>query len=496
MIHKKYAEPMKITKYTGWITIFIAVLGLNYWYLNRYLSSNTSYVTDFTPQEDVLSEYRQPLVAGMFYSVVATPAKTEDREETAGYFESKGTYRPKILILPTTEQAYSSGKIDRVYSLLNRYAASIGNVFLLKSIANSSESAIYLMNKQSTTTPVGDLIINQKIVAELAETGVPFVVDDRKFSQEKSLELQYPYIKKALPKARIIPMLASGDVTSKLTEILQTQIYLAQNLLIITEDLIPYHGKKTERQETNNVDIALQLAKILNYHPQMFQLNANTPETGKFFDDWDFYTAYEKESNKGRLERETQNLSSFVSLYKEHLIHIAQTALDKATHNGREYSPSKRSFPEDIFDKGATYIILHKNGAPRGLSGSILPISSVAQNIADNTYRAATGENGFPKLTPEELSEIEITIYLLSNFEKISYENERDLLNKINSNLDGLVIRDGNRQGVSMPYEWKETQDVTSFFKKLKIKAGMNPNYWNNRINVYRFRTVEIKNEN
>ena len=34
------------------------------------------------------------------------------------------------------------------------------------------------------------------------------------------------------------------------------------------------------------------------------------------------------------------------------------------------------------------------------------------------------------------------------------------------------------------------------FFKHLKIKAGMNPNYWNNRIKVYRFRTVEIGNEN
>ena len=496
MNRKEYTEPMKVTKYTGWIALFIAVLVLNYWYLNKYLSSNTSYITDFTPQEDLLSEYRQPLVASLFYSVVATSAETENNNKIAGYFESKGTYRPKILVLPTTDHAYSSGKIDHVYSLLNRYAASIGNVFLLKTMGNSKEPIIYLMNKQRVKTPVGNLVVNQKIVADLAETGAPFVVDNRKFGSEKSLELQYPYIKKALPKARIIPLLASGDVTSKLIEILQEHISSTKNLLIIAEDLIQYHGKKTEKPEINSVDVALQLAKILNYHPQMFQLNVNAPTTEKFFDNWDFYAEYEKENNMGRLERETQNLSSFVSLYKEHLFHIAQTALDKAVHNEREYSPSKRSYPEDIFDKGAAYIILSKNKVLRGVSGSILPVSSVAQNIANNIYRAAMGENGFPKLVPEELSEIEITIYLLSNFEKISYENERDLLNKINIGLDGLVIRDGNRQGVSMPYEWKDTQDTVTFFKKLKIKAGMNPNYWNNRINVYRFRTVEIKNEN
>ena len=83
MNHKKYTEPMKITKYTGRICLLVALLALNYWYLNRYLSSNASYMTDFTPQEDVLSEYRQPLVAGLFYAIATAPSKTESDEKNA-----------------------------------------------------------------------------------------------------------------------------------------------------------------------------------------------------------------------------------------------------------------------------------------------------------------------------------------------------------------------------------------------------------------------------
>ena len=57
---------------------------------------------------------------------------------------------------------------------------------------------------------------------------------------------------------------------------------------------------------------------------------------------------------------------------------------------------------------------------------------------------------------------------------------------------DGIVIRSGNRQAVFLPSEWKEFPDKQRFLNELKLKAGMSPIYWSNKIKVYRFYTVEI----
>ena len=119
----------------------------------------------------------------------------------------------------------------------------------------------------------------------------------------------------------------------------------------------------------------------------------------------------------------------------------------------------------------------------------------IAQGIANNAYAAALEDNRFSPVTEDELPEITYSISLLTNFEKINYTNEQDVLKQIKAGKDGIVIRDGNRQGVFLPVVWTQLRDKTEFFKQLKIKAGMNPNYWNNGIKVYRFRAVEIKNE-
>ena len=71
------------------------------------------------------------------------------------------------------------------------------------------------------------------------------------------------------------------------------------------------------------------------------------------------------------------------------------------------------------------------------------------------------------------------------------------MLAKVNAGVDGLVIRDGSRQGLFLPSVWKQLTDKRDFLNNLKLKAGMSPSYWSNAIKVYRFRTVEIKeNEN
>ena len=75
----------------------------------------------------------------------------------------------------------------------------------------------------------------------------------------------------------------------------------------------------------------------------------------------------------------------------------------------------------------------------------------------------------------------------------MSYQDEEDLRRQLQPGVDGLVIRDGDRQGLFLPSVWKQLPTPEEFLDNLKIKAGLSPSYWSNNIKVYRFRVVEIK---
>ena len=118
-------------------------------------------------------------------------------------------------------------------------------------------------------------------------------------------------------------------------------------------------------------------------------------------------------------------------------------------------------------------------------------------DIAQNAYAAALNDRRFNPVTVEELDKIKISISFLTGYERMIYQDEEDLLKMIEAGTDGMVIRDGNRQGLFLPSVWEQIPDKKEFLQNLKLKAGMSPSYWSNSIKVYRFRTVEIKeNEN
>ena len=123
--------------------------------------------------------------------------------------------------------------------------------------------------------------------------------------------------------------------------------------------------------------------------------------------------------------------------------------------------------------------------------------NAAAQDVAKNTYLAAMEDSRFSPLTQDELKDLSFSVSLLTGFEPIIYKNSEDLLSQIKAGIDGIIIRDGDRQGLFLPSVWQELPDKEEFMKQLKIKAGINPSYWSENLKVYRFRTVEIKsNEN
>lgn len=523
MSHNPNTENSKRGHRIMWGAVIVALGVLNYWYLNKYLSSNAGYITAFQAQDDGLAQYRDPAVAGVFYS--ARPEELSehvDRYVEAGRFVGYAAYQPKIVIVPHAGYMYSAQTAGKAYAVLQKYAPSVKKVIVLAPSHYDGSNGAFLSKADYFATPIGSLSVAKDIENELVKTSPLFKFKNKPHDKEHSIEVQLPFLKKVLPEAQIVPILYGNTAPEDLAKALQKYLAAPDTVLLVSADLSHYHDYETAQKQdlatadkiakgdkleshdscgAIGINTALLLAKDNHYRPQLLEL-INSGDTGGDknrvvgYGAWSFYPDSAPAPQPSRLERQVESLKAYKSLYGENLLEIAKTSVEKAVRRGGTYSPSRRHYPEQLFDKGASFVTIYKNGELRGCVGSVLPRTAIALDIAANAYAAAFEDSRFSPVTAEELPQLSYEVSLLSGFEKISYANEAEVLRKIKPSIDGIVIRDGNRQGVFLPSVWRQIPQPDEFFKQLKIKAGMNPNYWNNRINVYRFRTVEIKNEN
>lgn len=331
-------------------------------------------------------------------------------------------------------------------------------------------------------------------------------------------------MQKVLGRFKIVP-LVYGDVSAEeLARVLEPYVTDAGTVIIVSADLSHYFDYDTarvldgktaglieqNRPEIENhmscgatgINAALLLAAEKHLRPETLEL-ANSGDTVGDRDSvvgygaWSFAAEPEPAVPAGRLEAELENLRRFASFYGRDLYQIARRALSEAAEHGRRFEPSRGDWPDKLFDKGAAFVTLTVKDSLRGCIGTVVPYQAVALDVAANAYEAAMEDSRFQPVKPEELPGIDIEISLLTDYEEIDFADEKELLTKIRPGIDGLIIRDGDRQGLFLPSVWEQLPGRQDFLNNLKLKAGMSPTYWSDNIKVYRFRTLEIKeNEN
>lgn len=472
--------------------IILFILVLNFCSLREHMASNNRLITNYTLPEDYEERNRDPVIAGVF-SV-----------------RNENGLRPKILIVPPADDEYSARVAAKAYLSLSPIAAEIKNVILAVPSSRGMVFGVAVPATDNVTTSVGKVKVNKKIIHALTENRLVKVF---KPAGEKFLQTQVPFLQKVLPAFEATPFVYGKTSPEELAAMLAPWIKRKDTVVVFSADLSRYHEEIVERKNvssaeneasacrnissgTTGINAALILAKENGYQPEMLDL-VNSGDAARKFGRitasgaWNFAEDdVEKEQN--RLQKDVESLNDFRRVHGEELMNIAKETLNQALFDHDKYSPSRNDHADSLFDRGAAFVTLKKNGVLRGSAGSVVPARSIVADVIENTYAAAVADRKFPPLSVEELPEIDITISVLTGFEPVPYKNEDDLLSKFVPGQDGIVIRSGNRQAVSLPEVWKEIPDRQKFLNDLKLKAGMNPGYWSNRIKVYRFYTVEI----
>ena len=148
---------------------------------------------------------------------------------------------------------------------------------------------------------------------------------------------------------------------------------------------------------------------------------------------------------------------------------------------GRE-GDFRRGFKSDerLMERRACFVSLHmKNGDLRGCIGTLEPYrENLMEEIIENAKSAAFGDPRFSPVTEEEVDEIEVSVDVLDEPERIEDEGELDPL------VYGLIVIKGRRRGVLLP-DLPGVEDTAEQVSIAMRKAGI---YEKDGMEMYRFR--------
>lgn len=143
---------------------------------------------------------------------------------------------------------------------------------------------------------------------------------------------------------------------------------------------------------------------------------------------------------------------------------VAAVSLEKPA----EETPKSGIFAE----KRGVFVTLHARGRLRGCIGVVEALEPLGESIGRCAVGAGLHDPRFPAVRPEELSELQIEISVLSPPEPIRPED-------VELGRHGLLISQGSKRGVLLPQVAVEHKlGRERFLEETCRKAGLNIQAW------------------
>lgn len=149
-----------------------------------------------------------------------------------------------------------------------------------------------------------------------------------------------------------------------------------------------------------------------------------------------------------------------------------------------EIMPEPKSLPALFTQKAGVFVSLKKDGRLRGCIGTFLPSQqNIAAEIIHNAVLAAMQDPRFTPVSLEELSDIDISVDVLSEPEHI------ESADKLDPERYGVIVKKGTRSGLLLPMlEGVDTVEEQINIAKEKAGIGVNE-----QVELYRFFVTRYK---
>lgn len=144
-------------------------------------------------------------------------------------------------------------------------------------------------------------------------------------------------------------------------------------------------------------------------------------------------------------------------------------------------------------ERGATFVTLTQDDELRGCIGSLQAQRPLREDVAANARAAAFADPRFPPLTENELAATRIEVSLLGEAEFMTFADEAGALAQLRPGIDGVILFHGCRRATFLPQVWEALPERTRFMAQLKLKAGLSPDLWDDRIMLARYQVRQWK---
>ena len=445
-----------------------------------------------------MEKIKQPSVAGSFYTADAAELKKQI-ESFKQNSKNQYTVATRAVIVPHAGLQYS-GRL--AYEGISQLDKNIENIFIFAPAHKVAFEGISLSSFEGWNTPLGDVEINQELNKELEEKfGAQF--NDIALENEHSIEIQLPIIQQVFENVKIVPVIIGMETPEKIEQIIETYYNDSKNGFIISSDLSHFLNDAQAKKIDNMTAQMIESGNIQNFAPQQACGMVGILGLVKFANKNNFSLIRIDMTNSAA---ETQDKSSVVgygcwflfegeknNFLKEYYSDLIKELCRLSIKSRLQQMHEKVNYPLVLDEPGACFVTLETEGTLRGCIGSIIAYRSLIEDLLANAQKAAFSDPRFKPVTNEEFEKLDIAVSILSSPKAIKFENEEDLLNQLEPDIDGLIIKDGKYQAVFLPSVWEQLPDKKEFLNALKLKAGLPAEHFSKTFEAYRFATVYIK---
>lgn len=449
---------------------------------------------------------RPPAVAGQFYS--DSPEALSDQIERWLRIPSEVSHPnpPKLLIVPHAGYLYSGAIAASAYALLRLYAGRVRRVILLGPAHRVAVNGLAMPSVGAFSTPLGDVPLDSHAL-ELIRHVPQVVVSDPAHDREHSLEVQLPFLQKALGDFTLVPLVVGDATPRQVAEVLEVLWGGDETLIVISSDLshfLDYDQARRRDQQT--------VQRILNRESRLDPYDAcgaypvngallaatrhglkpvllNMCNSGDITGDHSRVVGYAalafwpEPTGKPKEDTGTADSDRCADLGPALLTRARNAIASRLGLPLREepYHPALR-------EPGATFVTLHHRGRLRGCMGRLVAgEDSLESDVRRNAHRAAFEDPRFQPLTLSEWSGLEVEVSLLGAPRILNVSSEAEALSVLRPGVDGLIFGWRHYRGTFLPQVWAQLPDGREFLAALKRKAGLPEDFWAEDVELARY---------
>ncbi|MGD9638088.1 MAG: AmmeMemoRadiSam system protein B [Alphaproteobacteria bacterium] len=496
--------------------VFLLIITVAFWFVIFFpeLLFKTQNQIETSKIED-----RKPAVANLFYPANSDQLRKQINNLMKDAKIVNEQYPIKALIVPHSSLGYSGITAGTAYAQIKSLKNKIKKVVILAPATYSKFSGIALSPAAKWQMPFGSVTVDQPTNKALLD--LPFVrMLASVHKNEHSIEIQLPFIYETLGSVTIVPAIFGETNIGEMDLFINKALKDDDTLLIVCSNLstnLSYmEGKKADIATSKailgynirNLDKAkasgyLAIQALLNYANQYgYAIKILDIKSSGDVDirrdsvvGYASFAIYAPLVNP--LVKEQQILNDITEKYGKTLVKIAFDSIINGIKTGKPLIVNPKDYPKELRSFGISFVSINKSGSIRGAMGSLTPKENILQDIATNAFFAAFYDNNFKPINKKELPFISVKISLLTPPYPLSFTNERELLDQIEPNIDGVIFQEKDKKlALLLPEVWSYIKDKKLFLNELKRQAGLDAYYWSSTITAGKFLTSTVDQEN